>query len=145
MWAKTAPKQGEMTPDAWNFSRNAKLGTWNGLQLYKACIIGTWCMKTEARKPQNKHVYSLKHGQTWNTNEARLAYKNGAKRGVMKQLTNAGPEQRRGLLQYWRGAKNMMFYSWWPSLKQYTIMLKILCKIKANKELQHKVYKGCLK
>ena len=129
MRGKTAPKRGVMTPDAWNFSRNAKLNTWNGLQLYKACIICTWDEKTEARQPLEKHFYSSKYGPIVSTNMAKLACKNGPKHEVKTQLTAADPKKIRGLHKFWRGAKNMIYYSWWPSLNQYTSMLKMPCKI----------------
>ena len=129
MRGKTAPKRGEMTPDAWNFSRNAKLGTWNGLQLYKACIIGTWNEKTEERKPQNKHFYSSKHGQTVSTSGTKLSYKNGSAREAMKQVVDAKPKRKKTLLQHWRGTKNMTTYSLWKPPKQYTGMLKMPFKV----------------
>ena len=100
MRCKTAPNQGEMTPDAWNHSRNMKLGIRNGLQLYKACIIGTWNEKTEARQPQNKHFYSPKHGQIVSTSGTKLAYKNGSAREAMKQVVDAKPKQKKTLLQH---------------------------------------------
>ena len=89
MWGKTAPKWGENTPDAWNSPETWTFGTRNGLQLYKACIIGTWNEKTEARQPQNKHFYSLWHGQSASKDGAKMAYKNGPKHAIMKQLTAA--------------------------------------------------------
>ena len=133
MRGKTAPKQGEMTPDAWNLSRNAKLGTWNGLQLYKACIIRTWSVKAEARQPWDKHFYSTKRGKTVSAHGTKLACKNGPARGVMKQLTAAGPKQERGLLQHWRGAKDMTFWSRWQAPKIDISMENNSCKKWANK------------
>ena len=129
MRSYTAPNRGEMTPDAWNFSRNAKLSTWNGLQLYKACIIGTWNENTEARKPLNNHFYSSKHGQTVSTSGTKLACKNGPKHEVLKQVVDAKPKQKKALLHHWRGTKNMTTYSLWQPPKQYTSMLNMLCKV----------------
>ena len=63
-------------------SRNATLGTRNGLQLCQTCTIWTCNAKTEARQPQNKHFSSYKHGQTANIGMAKIAYKNrGQNRG----------------------------------------------------------------
>ena len=56
--------------------------------------------KTEARKPQNKHVYSSKHGQTVNKSEAKLSCKNGSAREVMKQVVDAKPKMKKTLLQH---------------------------------------------
>ena len=137
MRGKTAPKRGEMTPDAWNFSRNAKLGTWNGLQLYKACIIGTWNEKTEVRQ----HFYSSKHGQTVSTSETKLSYKNGSAREAMKQVVDAKPYRKKPLLQHWRGTKNMTTYSLWQPPKQYTSMLNMLCKVGPKRGLNTKYTK----
>ena len=39
----------------------------------------------------------------------------------------------------------MVFYSWWPSQKQYTSMLKILYKIRPKKRSKHKEEKGNIK
>ena len=145
MRGKTAPKQGEMTPDAWNFSRNAKLGTWNGLQLYKACIIWSWHVKTDSRKPQNKHVYSSKRGQTANTNMAKLACKNSPKCEIKKQLTAAVPKQIRALQKCWRGAQNMIFYSLWQTTKTNTCMAKLSCKKRAKRWTKKQVVVAGLK
>ena len=125
------------SPESWKhgtrcmkWSRNAKLGIHNGLQLYKACTIWTWSMKTEARQLWDKHFYSLWHGQTASKDRAKMAYKNGPKHEIMKQLTAAVPKHVRALQQHWRGAQNMHIYSSWQPRNQYTNMIEIQCKMR---------------
>ena len=132
-WCKTAPKHNETTLNAWNESRNAKLGIRNGLQLYKACTTWTWSMKTEARQPWDKHFYSLWHGQTASKDRAKMAYKNGPKHEIMKQLTAADPKHVRALQQHWRGATNKPLYRTVKTLKTNIDMAKLLCKKKGQK------------
>ena len=79
-------------------------------------------------QPLDNHFYSSKHGQTANTNRAKIACKNGPKYEIMKQLTAADPKQIKVLQQSWRGAQNMIFYSLWKTSKTSTGMDKLLCK-----------------
>ena len=97
-------------------------------QLYKACIIGTWDENTEARQPQNKHFYSLKHGQTANINREKLVCKNGPKYEIMKQLTAADSKQVRALQQHWIGSQNKPIYRTEKTPKTNIDMAKLLCK-----------------
>ena len=106
IWHKTAPKHGNMAPDAWNESRNMKWGTWNDLWLCKACIIWTWSVKTESRQSQIKHIYSLNQGHNVNSNRANFICKIGPEREIMIQVAAAGPKWPRSLQNSWRGAQN---------------------------------------
>lgn len=140
------------SPETWThgtrrteWTRNTKLGICIGLQLYKACIIWTWNVKTDSRQPKNKHIYSFWWGQTMNTNGPKLACKNGPEREVMKQVTAAGPKCPRALQKSWRGAQNEALYSLQPSPKQCISKPKILCKIRPKKRLKHKEQEGDLK
>ena len=144
-WCKTAPKHNETTLTAWNESRNAKLGTWNGLQLYKACIIWTWSMTTEARQPWDKHFYSLWHGQTASKDGAKMAYKNGPKHGIMKQVVDAKPKQKNTLLQHWRGTQNMHIYRTVKAPKLNMGRAKLLCKKWAKRWPKKQVCKTFIK
>ena len=130
------------SPETWKhgtrrteWTRSTTLGICIGLQLYKACIIWTWNVNTDSRQSQKKHVYSFNQGQTMNTNGAKLACNNGPNCEIMKQVTAAGPKKLRVLQQCLRGTQNMAFYSLWTSQKQYTSMLKILCKSRPKREL----------
>ena len=62
-----------------------------------------------------------------------MACKNGPKCEAKKQLTDADPKQVRGLLQYLRGHKNMMFYRTVKTPKTNTSMAALPCKKKGQK------------
>ena len=84
--------------------------------------------KYSSKEAPRKAFSSLKHGQTASIDRATMACKNGAKRGVLKQVMHAMLKLKSTLLQHWWGTKNMNIYSRWHPPNQYENMLKMSCK-----------------